>query len=94
MDVSYFAFSSEKGWLGVPAGKEWGEGDRDFMLHIFQHATEQQKENFLDEVLEGLFAEGLDCNRSNHGDIYDTGVDGFRNCRLPYLMVVYLNVII
>ena len=83
--IVFLHFLQKKGWLGVPAGKEWGEGDRDFMLHIFQHATEQQKENFLDEVLEGLFAEGLDCNRSNHGDIYDTGVDGFRNCRLPYL---------
>ena len=69
----------------MPAGKDWGEGDRDFMLHLFQWASEQQKANFLDDILEGLFAEGLDCNRVGQGDLYDTKVEGFRNCRIPYL---------
>ena len=78
-------FLQKKGWLGVPAGKEWGEGDHDFMLNIFKNANENQKENFLDEVLEGLFADGLDRNRSDQGDLYDTKVEGFRNCRIPYL---------
>ena len=55
------------------------------MLHLFQKASERQKENFLDDILEGLFAEGLDCNRADKGDLYDTKVEGFRNCRIPYL---------
>ena len=83
--IVFLHFLQKKGWLGVPAGKEWGEGDRDFMLKLFQNATEHQKENFLDDVLENLFAEGLDCNRSDKGDLYDTKVEGFRNCRIPYL---------
>ena len=83
--IVFLHFLQKKGWLGVPAGKEWGEGDRDFMLKIFENAYQEQKENFLDEVLEGLFANGLDTNRSDNGDVYNTGVQGFCNCRIPYL---------
>ena len=83
--IVFLHFLQKKGWLGVPAGKEWGEGDRDFMLNIFKNANESQKENFLDDILEGLFADGLDSNRSAQGDLYDTKVEGFRNCRIPYL---------
>ena len=83
--IVFLHFLQKKGWLGVPAGKEWGEGDRDFMLKLFQNATERQKDNFLDDILEDLFAEGLDRNRSDRGDLYDTEVEGFRNCRIPYL---------
>ena len=83
--IVFLHFLQKKGWLGVPAGKEWGEGDRDFMLKLFENASPEQKENFLDEVLEGLFANGLDTNRSDNGDVYDTGVQGFCNCKIPYL---------
>ena len=83
--IVFLHFLQKKGWLGVPAGKKWGEGDRDFMLKLFENASPEQKENFLDEVLEGLFANGLDTNRSDNGDVYDTRVQGFCNCRIPYL---------
>ena len=83
--IVFLHFLQKKGWLGVPAGKEWGEGDRDFMLHLFENATQKQKDNFLDDILEDLFSEGLNRNRSDKGDLYDTEVEGFRNCRIPYL---------
>ena len=83
--IVFLHFLQKKGWLGVPASKEWGEGDRDFRLNIFKNANERQKENFLDDILEDLFTEGLDRNRSDQGDLYDTKVEGFRNCRIPYL---------
>ena len=83
--IVFLHFLQKKGWLGVPAGKEWGRGDRDFMLHLFENASDKQKDNFLDDVLYGLFVKGLDLNRSDKGDIYDTMVKGFRNCRIPYL---------
>ena len=83
--IVFLHFLQKKGWLGVPYNEEWGSGDRNFMLNLFKKATEKQKENFLDEVLEGLFAEGLDCNRANKSDLYDTKVEGLRNCRIPYL---------
>ena len=83
--IVFLHFLQKKGWLGVHADREWGEGDRDFMLRLFKNATESQKENFLDDILEDLFSKGLDCNRSDRGDLYDTEVEGFRNCRIPYL---------
>ena len=83
--IVFLHFLQKKGWLGVPAGKEWGKGDRDFMLKLFKNATERQKDNFLDDILEDLFSEGLDRNRSDRDDLYDTEVEGFRNCRIPYL---------
>ena len=83
--IVFLHFLQKKGWLGVPAGKDWGDGDRSFMLHLFENASEEQKDNFLDEVLEGVFADGLDCDRSDRNDLYDTKVEGFRNCRIPYL---------
>jgi len=83
--IVFLHFLQKKGWLGVPAGKEWGEGDHNFMLHLFENASEEQKENFLDDILEDLFAKGLDCNRSDRGNLYDTKVEGFRNHRIPYL---------
>ena len=83
--IVFLHFLQKKGWLGVPAGKEWGEGDRDFMLKLFKNAIERQKENFLDDILEDLFAEGLDRNRSDKGDLYDTEVNGIGKCRIPYL---------
>ena len=83
--IVFLHFLQKKGWLGVPYNEEWGSGDRNFMLNLFKKATEKQQENFLDEVLEGLFAEGLDCNRADKSDLYDTKVEGFRKCRIPYL---------
>ena len=83
--IVFLHFLQKKGWLGVPAGGQWGEGDLNFMLNLFKNATEKQKGNFLDEVLEGLFANGLDRKRSEKKDIYDTKVQGFRDCRIPYL---------
>lgn len=66
--IVFLHFLQKKGWLGVPYNEEWGNGDRNFMLNLFKNATEKQKENFLDEVLEGLFAEGLDCNRAEKSE--------------------------
>ena len=42
--IVFLHFLQKKGWLGVPADKEWGDGDRDFMLKLFQNANENQKE--------------------------------------------------
>ena len=83
--IVFLHFLQKKGWMGVDADKDWGNGDRDFMLKLFINATIEQKNNFLDNILEDLFAEGLDRNRSDKGDLYDTKVEGFRNCRIPYL---------
>ena len=84
--IVFLHFLQKKGWLGVPANGKWGEGDKQFMKHLFEHASEEQKADYLDAVLEPLFAEGLD--KPCDGCLYDTKV------ALPYGSVVkvpYLN---
>ncbi|MCD8265601.1 MAG: Eco57I restriction-modification methylase domain-containing protein, partial [Prevotellaceae bacterium] len=83
--IVFLHFLQKKGWLGVPAGKPWGEGDRQFMRHLFQQATEEQKANFLDNVLEPLFSDGLDTDRGSKGDVFNTTVPGLTDVRVPYL---------
>ena len=81
--IVFLHFLQKKGWLGVPFGKEWGEGDTQFMKHLFEASTQEQKENYLDCVLEPLFAGALNTQRPN--DIFDLDVDGYRTTRIPYL---------
>ena len=83
--IVFLHFLQKKGWLGVPADKEWGDGETDFMRKLFDNASQQQKDNYLDEVLEPLFEYGLDTDRTDKNDLFDTGVEGFRNVKIPYL---------
>ena len=85
--IVFLHFLQKKGWLGVPAGKAWGEGDQDFMLRLFECATEAQQEDFLDTVLEPLFAKGLDADRAADDYLFDTQValpQGSK-VKVPYL---------
>ena len=81
--IVFLHFLQKKGWMGVPAEKPWGEGDQEFMFKLFDKATESQKENFLDEVLEPLFSEALDTNRTDNNDLFDTRTLGI--LKVPYL---------
>ena len=83
--IVFLHFLQKKGWLGVPEDKEWGDGETDFMRKLFDNASQQQKDNYLDEVLEPLFEYGLDTDRTDKNDLFDTGVEGFRNVKVPYL---------
>ena len=83
--IVFLHFLQKKGWMGVPADKPWGEGDRQFMKSLFDKATDEQKANYLDEVLEPLFADALDVDRKTNDDLFDCGVEGFRNVKIPYL---------
>lgn len=55
--IVFLHFLQKKGWLGVPAGKQYGEGDHQFMKHLFETSSDEQKANYLDEVLEPLFSD-------------------------------------
>ena len=81
--IVFLHFLQKKGWLGVPVDKQWGEGDTQFMRNLFKASTPEQKGNYLDCVLEPLFAGALNTQRPN--DIFDLGVEGFRTTRIPYL---------
>ena len=83
--IVFLHFLQKKGWLGVPANEAWGKGDTNFMLHLFEYASEKQRSNFLDTILEPIFSEALDKNRKADNDCFDTQVEPFRNIRIPYL---------
>ena len=81
--IVFLHFLQKKGWLGVPVDKQWGEGDTQFMRNLFKASSMEQKDNYLDSVLEPLFAGALNTQRPN--DIFDLHVEGFRTTRIPYL---------
>lgn len=81
--IVFLHFLQKKGWLGVPVGKQWGEGDTQFMRNLFKASTQEQKDNYLDLVLEPLFAGALNTQRPN--DIFDLNIEGYRTTRIPYL---------
>lgn len=81
--IVFLHFLQKKGWLGVPVDKQWGEGDTQFMRNLFKASSTEQKDNYLDSVLEPLFSGALNTQRPN--DIFDLHVEGFRTTRIPYL---------
>lgn len=86
--IVFLHFIQKKGWLGVEPGKEWGDGDMDFMMNLYDRADEAQQANFLDAVLEPLFEKGLNTDRSDNDDLFDTSVRALPNngvVKIPYL---------
>lgn len=87
--IVFLHYLQRKGWLGVPLGKAWGEGDSAFMQHLYEYATPPQKSDFIESVLEPLFYGALNTDRSAQEDLFDTGVK-FPHIdaaiRIPYLM--------
>ena len=81
--ITFLHFLQKKGWMGVPLKSEWGQGDVNFMRHLFEYATPEQQENFLDEILEPLFFDCLNSPRNN--DEFDTHITKIGKVRIPYL---------
>ena len=79
----FLQFLQKKGWLGVPEGEEWGNGDRDYLKKLFEGSRD--KENFLEAVLEKLFFETLNLDRGKEALADESlSVNGGR-VRIPYL---------
>ena len=79
----FLQFLQKKGWLGVPEGAEWGNGDKEYLKNLFEHSSD--KDNFLEAVLEKLFFNTLNQNRGDDA-IADAvlAVNGSK-VRIPYL---------
>lgn len=71
--IVFLHFLQKKGWLGVPVGSEWGEGDKHF---IFNTIKNEKYDNYFNDILEPLFYEAL--NKKRDGDIY-------KNVKIPFL---------
>ncbi len=82
--IVFLQFLQKKGWMGVPTDRDdWTGGDPYFMQHLYDYATEEQKEDFLDKVLEPLFFNCLNILRP--GDVFDTNIKGIGTVKVPYL---------
>lgn len=74
----FLQYLQKKGWLGVPIKKAWGDGDPEFIQHLFEHCNDQ--DHFVDNVLEVLFD---DLNTKRKDDLVSPAVG--KNIRVPYL---------
>jgi REP element-mobilizing transposase RayT len=75
--IVFLYFLQKKGWFGVSRGKDWGEGDRQFLRHLLVKA-QREKKNYFNRFLEPLFYEALRLERPK--DYYDQF-----ECRIPFL---------
>lgn len=74
----FLYFIQKKGWLGVPKGANWGEGDKQFLRHTFEKAIAEGK-NFFNDYLEPLFYNAL-ANGERDEQIFD-----LLECKIPFL---------
>lgn len=74
--IVFLYFLQKKGWLGVPADKKWGDGERNFVGQLFENF--EDKINFYSSCLASLFFETL--NRKRTDDIF-----AISGTKVPYL---------
>ena len=75
----FLQFLQKKGWLGVPVGEPWGNGDAEFIQHLFEKCKD--KDHFIDDVLETLFN---DLNTERKGDNSQLSIFNYQ-FKIPYL---------
>jgi len=81
--IVFLHFLQKKGWMGVSKeSEEWIGGDRNFLENLFKNSSKEQKDNFLDEILEPMFFNSLNKPRKN--DLYDTKTS-LGTVKIPYL---------
>ena len=79
--IVFLYFVQKKGWIGVPSGKGWGEGDKNFMGNIYKEAM-SKKANFYNDYLEKLFYNALN---NPHRDSADPSFSKDFGSRIPFL---------
>jgi len=79
--IVFLYFLQKKGWLGVSSGKSWGDGDRNFLKHLFEDAISKDK-NFFNDYLEILFYDTLNNPRRNS---VDPSFSKYFKSRIPFL---------
>ncbi|MDO8460228.1 MAG: Eco57I restriction-modification methylase domain-containing protein, partial [Nanoarchaeota archaeon] len=79
--IVFLYFLQKKGWLGVPKGKSWGEGDKNFLRNLFDKSIQESK-NFFNNYLEKLFYDTLNNQRSNQ---VDKSYSEYFQSKIPFL---------
>jgi hypothetical protein len=76
--VVFLYFLQKRGWLGVPKGKNWGDGPRDFLRRLAKSQYGSYT-NFFNDILEPLFYATLATDRGHLA-----WCSQFQ-CRIPFL---------
>ncbi|MAF14238.1 MAG: hypothetical protein CMI53_05125, partial [Parcubacteria group bacterium] len=79
--IVFLYFIQKKGWLGVRAGGNWGDGDKTFMGNLYKDAISKGA-NFYNDYLEKLFYNALN---NSHRDSADPSFSRDFNSRIPFL---------
>jgi hypothetical protein len=76
--IVFLYFLQKKGWMGVPANKQWGNGEKDFISRLFN--SSKDKNDFYNKCLAPLFFNTLNKERYSNNDIFE-----ITQTRIPYL---------
>lgn len=72
----FLQYLQKKGWLGVLVSGKWGDGDSEFIQHLFDKCAD--KDHFVDNVLEVLFDDLNTKRKDNKSQLSD-------KMKVPYL---------
>ena len=76
--IVFLYFLQKKGWLGVPKGRDWGDGPHNFLRQLFDGKVGSYK-NLFNDILEPLFYYTLATDRGH------TAMCEIFKCRIPFL---------
>jgi len=91
--IVFLYFIQKKGWMAVPQGKTWGDGNHDYLFDLFKHS--KNKSNFYTKELVPLFFTTLNNTHSEeetnalrfpylNGGLFDDSQDKIYNdLKLP-----------
>jgi len=91
--IVFLYFIQKKGWLAVPQGKTWGDGNHDYLFDLFKNS--KNKNNFYAKELVPLFFTRLNNTNSEdeknafrfpylNGGLFDDSQDEiYNNLKLP-----------
>jgi len=77
--IVFLYFIQKKGWLGVPLGSDWGQGNFNFLTKLFEN--HKNPDLFYPEILSRLFFDTLNTKRINDEIELVKG----QPCRIPFL---------
>ena len=94
--IVFLYFIQKKGWLAVPKGKNWGEGNYDYLYQLYKETPKEDQPYFYEKYLAPLFFECFTDKKSEcetndlrfpylNGGLFDKTQDQhFDKVNLPY----------